>query len=159
MTEFNKHPTHRDVTYIGKEDPFEDRNYGSNLQFVPGQTRSVPVALAARFLAHTDCFEEPAKADEAAAVKTAATKAKKEESEPKKDDDTDAVLKKQKEDEDAKRKKQDEVFMLHNQIDAMTKADIVEFVRTNFKETLDMKMAKGDMQAQAKSLVDRFGVA
>lgn len=149
----SKYPTHREVTYIGKEDPFEDRNYGSRLQFEPGQTRSVPVELAARFLQHTDCFQEP-RATKAEPAKKA-TAAKKEEQ----DDDTAALLKKQQEEADAKRKKQDEVFMLHNQIDSMTKADIVEFVQRNFKETLDMKMAKGDMQAQAKSLVDQFGVA
>lgn len=155
MTATNKQPTHRDVTYIGKEDPFEDRNYGSSLQFEPGQTRSVPVALAARFLQHTDCFEELKAEAAPVAKKAAAIKTEKEQL----DDDAAKQLDQQKKDEDAKRKKNDEVFMLHNQIDAMTKADVADFMLTHFKEKADMKMSKADMQTQAKSLVDQFGVA
>ncbi|SEF28505.1 hypothetical protein ABL840_26735 [Variovorax sp. NFACC27] len=46
------------VKYIGREDPFYDRLYGSNLSFVPGQTRTIPdLDLVAKFLRHSDCFE------------------------------------------------------------------------------------------------------
>lgn len=46
------------VKYIGREDPFYDRLYGSNLPFVPGQVRVITdLDLAAKFLRHDDCFE------------------------------------------------------------------------------------------------------
>lgn len=144
------HPTHKDVTYIGREDPFLDRNYGSGLEFVPGQTRNVPAALAARFLQHTDCFEQP-KPEAAKPAKAAAVV--------KPVDDTQEKLDQQQKDEAARRDKDNKTFELHQQIDSMTKAAVVEFVETNFKEKLDMKLSKADLQSQAKSLVDQFGVA
>ncbi|MEZ2293941.1 hypothetical protein [Variovorax sp. RCC_210] len=46
------------VKYIGREDPFYDRLYGSNLPFVPGQVRVITdLDLVAKFLRHDDCFE------------------------------------------------------------------------------------------------------
>jgi hypothetical protein len=47
------------VKYIGREDPFHDRLYGSNLPFVPGQVRLITdLDLVAKFLRHGDCFEK-----------------------------------------------------------------------------------------------------
>ncbi|CAN7452467.1 hypothetical protein LJR099_003037 [Variovorax paradoxus] len=47
------------VKYIGREDPFYDRLYGSNLPFVPGQVRVITdLDLVAKFLRHDDCFEK-----------------------------------------------------------------------------------------------------
>lgn len=147
--------THRDVTYIGKEDPFVDRNYGSSLEFTPGQTRTVPAALAMRFLAHTDCFKEETK--EAAAPKAA--KAAKTEPDTKKvDEDTQKVLDAKKKEDDERRQKDEKVLEMHMQIDSMTKADVAEFMLTNFKEKADMKQSKADLQALAKNLVSQFGV-
>lgn len=46
------------VKYIGREDPFYDRLYGSNLSFVPQQVRTIgDLDLVAKFLRHSDCFE------------------------------------------------------------------------------------------------------
>ncbi|ADU36223.1 hypothetical protein [Variovorax paradoxus] len=46
------------VKYIGREDPFYDRLYGSNLPFEPGQVRVITdLDLVAKFLRHDDCFE------------------------------------------------------------------------------------------------------
>lgn len=44
------------VTYIGRENPFIERNYGSGLSFEPGQSRTVPDELAAKLLRHGDVF-------------------------------------------------------------------------------------------------------
>lgn len=146
--------THRDVTYIGKEDPFLDRNYGSNLEFVPGQTRSVPAQLAARFLQHTDCFEEAV--DEKPAAKPAAQKAKEQEK-AKEKDDTQKVLEEQEKAKEEQRRKDEQVLEMHMQIDSMTKKDVAEFMLANFKEKADMGKSKADLQAIAKNLVSQFG--
>ncbi|WP_398493395.1 hypothetical protein [Variovorax sp.] len=46
------------VKYIGREDPFYDRLYGSNLSFKPEQVRPInDLDLVAKFLRHSDCFE------------------------------------------------------------------------------------------------------
>jgi hypothetical protein len=46
------------VKYIGREDPFYDRLYSSNLTFVPEQVRTIgDLDLVAKFLRHSDCFE------------------------------------------------------------------------------------------------------
>lgn len=46
------------VKYIGREDPFYDRLYGSNLSFEREQVRVIPdLDLVAKFLRHSDCFE------------------------------------------------------------------------------------------------------
>lgn len=144
------HATHRDVTYIGKENPFVDRNYGSSLEFVPGQTRTVPAALAMRFLAHTDCFKEASAAEKKAApAKTDKTV----------DTDTQKKLDDQKKVEDEQRRKDEQVLDMHQQIDSMTKKDVAEFMLTHFKEKADMAKPKADLQTLAKELVSKFGVA
>lgn len=143
------HATHRDVTYIGKEDPFVDRNYGSRLEFVPGQTRTVPAELAMRFLAHTDCFKEGA--IEAAEKKAAPTK--------KTDEDTQKQLDKQKKEQEQRRDKEAAILDVHQQIDTMTKKDVAEFMLANYKEKADMGKSKAELQAIAKNLVSQFGIA
>ncbi len=46
------------VKYIGREDPFYDRLYGSTLSFEREQVRVIPdLDLVAKFLRHSDCFE------------------------------------------------------------------------------------------------------
>ena len=46
------------VKYIGREDPFYDRLYGSNLSFEREQVRVISdLDLVAKFLRHSDCFE------------------------------------------------------------------------------------------------------
>lgn len=166
MTVTNKHPAHRDVTYIGKEDPFVDRNYGSNLDFVPGQSRTVPAALAARFLLHTDCFEESKGETEAAkaAAKLADDNAKKSEKQlkdelkAKEQEDTDAKLAEQQRLEDERRKREDAIFEQHNLIDGLKKAELLDFIKDNYKEVVDSKRTVPDLRAHAKSLVDAQGI-
>lgn len=145
--------THRDVTYIGRRDRFVDYNYGSNLEFEKGQTRTLPAALAARFLAHTDAFEE-ANAKKSKAAPT--TKAQ--EPEKKVDEETQKKLDEQKKQLEEQRRKDEHVLDMHNQIDAMTKKDVAEFMLANYKEKADMSKSKADLQTIAKNLVSQFGV-
>lgn len=61
------------VKYIGREDPFYDRLYGSNLSFVPQQVRTIgDLDLVAKFLRHSDCFERVVVAPAAAPAPTRA---------------------------------------------------------------------------------------
>lgn len=61
------------VKYIGREDPFYDRLYGSNLSFVPRQVRTIgDLDLVAKFLRHSDCFEQVVVAPAAAPAPTPA---------------------------------------------------------------------------------------
>ncbi|WP_202758263.1 hypothetical protein [Delftia acidovorans] len=62
------------VTYTGNDTPFIDRIYRSRLTFDPGQTRVVPIALAARFLRHSDIFQ-PGKSSEELAAEAASAQA------------------------------------------------------------------------------------
>lgn len=50
-------PTKTPIKYIGHDELYIDRIYGTGLEFAPGQTRDVDFEPARRMLQHTDLFE------------------------------------------------------------------------------------------------------
>lgn len=141
------------VTYTGREDPFVERNYGSALQFVTGQTRIVPVELAVRLLRHADVFE-PAKAvneegSTSDADKPAATG---------QSDDTAtqiaAAAAKATEQASLDNQRQDAV----DQINIMDKDALKDYAHVKYGQPLPKTLSVENMRAKVVGLIDQFGL-
>lgn len=131
------------IKYIFRRERWVDRIYGSGLEFTTGQTRVVPRDLGLKLLRHTDTFTldidalpplEPTEAEQTQAALDAAAKEKEEEA-----------------------RRQDELFAMHDSIDAMDKAALSRFVSDKFQLDLDQSLSIDDMRIEAKALIDRFG--
>lgn len=140
-------PTQLPVKYIFRRPKWKDTIYGTGLEFEIGQTRVLPRDLALKFLRHTDTFE----LDEEALAKGIP--------EPTPEQVTAeavALQAKKKEDDEAA---QAEVFQVHDQIERMgTKEMVAEFALTKYNIPLDKRHTLEALRAEAKGLVDRFGV-
>ncbi len=134
-----------DVTYTGSEEPFVDRIYHSGLNFMPGQTRAVPLALAQRFLRHSDVFSE-GKADKAKPAKKA-----------EQPDDTtqqlaDAAA------ADAKRQEaENNRFDLLQQVERMDKAALRDFAKVHYQQELAPQLGVEKMRDRVRGFIDQFG--
>lgn len=118
------------IRYIGKRETHTDGAYGTRLTWAQGQTLPVPVAAAAKMLAHPDVYQvgDPITEELAPPPDT-----------------------KQSDDED---RLQD----LRDSINVMTKAGLVDFVKTNYRVDLNKSQNIGALRAQAIQLVDQFGI-
>ena len=134
------------VTYTGREDPFIDRNYGSNLAFTQGQTRAVPIELGVKLLRHADVFE--ASTEEAPESEKPAPAV----------DDTGAQLAEA-------AKTQAELDAAHNerqnvvdQVNLMDKDALKEYAHTKYGQPLPKTMSEASMRAKVVGLIDQFGL-
>lgn len=146
------------VTYFGKEDPFVDRIYHSNLTFTPGQTRAVPVALAARFLLHSDVFKE---GDAAAKnVKEKAVEApadKKAEGDTHKDD-TAVLLAEANKEQDKQREQDNARFELLESLESMDAKALRDFALTNYKQKINGTLGEAKVRDQVRGFIDQYGL-
>lgn len=133
------------VTYTGRETPFVERNYGSALQFEPGQTRIVPVELAARLLRHADVFTTGKLAD-AEAVQVPAA------------DNTQAVL------ELADQQKAEQAVIdnqrqdVVDQINLMDKDALKEYAHIKYGQPLTKTLSVENMRAKVVGFIDQYGL-
>lgn len=129
------------VTYIGSDEPFVDRIYHSKLTFEHGQTRSIPAALAHRFLRHTDSFKEGKAA--------------------KKQDPQDDTAQKLEEAAKADAERQDAEnnrFDVLQQIERMDAAALRDFAKVNFKQDIHHKVGLEKARDMVRGFVDQFGM-
>lgn len=144
------------VTYTGSDDPFVDRIYHSGLTFANGQTRQLPVALAHRFLRHSDVFKEASEEVE----KPKESAKKKGESNAgvlKKDDDTQSQLdaaasadKKREEQENAR-------FDLLQQVERMDKTGLRDLAKVNWGQNIHHSTSLENMRDIVRGFIDQFG--
>ena len=132
------------VSFCGAADSFVDNLYGTGLEFFKDQPRELPHDLAAKFLYHEGQFER------ANPPKDAKKKAA--------GDDTNAVLADAAAKQKAKDESLDAVFNAQNQIANMTKAGLIEYALTQYRQTVDPKLKVDAIRAQVSGFVDQFGV-
>ena len=133
------------VKYIFRRPRWVDRIYGTELEFVTGQTRLLPHDLALKFLRHTDTFEI-----DAGFVDTAPAKSPQQQ--------TDEALEDAEAARKAQQEREQEIFMLHDQIDQMDKDALAQYAHDKFNVPLNKRHSIADLRVEAKALVDRFGV-
>lgn len=132
------------VSFCGAADSFVDNLYGTGLEFFKDQPRALPHDLAAKFLYHEGQFKRADLPKDT--KKKAAT------------DDTDAVLADAATKQKAKDEALDVVFNTQNQIANMTKAGLIEYALTQYRQTVDPKQKVDVIRAQVSGFVDQFGV-
>jgi len=134
------------VTYIGRDESFYDRLYGSKLTFKAGQTRAVPPELARSFLKHADQFERGTVLSQAqASVQTPQA------------DDTDALLNQAKAEQDADRLQRSDLQDLYDRVNTMDKQALAEYARNNYRQELDQKASTAKLRAQVVGFIDQYG--
>jgi hypothetical protein len=145
------------VKYIFRRPRWVDAIYGTGLEFTTGQVRKLPAELALKFLRHTDTFvRAEAPPEQQHERQQQLTDAQRRELE---------VAKEQQELLEAKKKQQEDEAAyeqarhdLMQQFEAMTKDALIAFAREKYDVVLDKSMNKEGLKAEARSLVDRFGV-
>ena len=150
------------VKYIGKREPWYDRNYGSGLSFNCKQTRALPWNIARKLLRHSDLFEEvKGKAEDA----DKAEKTDKSPVEPatvddpsKTEDDTQALIDEQEAKDKAELAKQNEIQNMRDQVGLMDKATIEQFALERYQHKFPSKTTLPKMREAAVSLIDQYEV-
>ena len=132
------------VVYIGRERPFVDRIYGTRLDWMPGQARALPAALAAKFLRHRDCFKQG---------KVQA----KQEAKPPVDDTAQKLDEAAKRDE-AQREEQDGKFLLIEQLRKMDAAGLKAWAKQNIGETFKGNPSLATIQERVFAHIEAHGV-
>lgn len=137
------------VQYIGRRDRWQDTIYRTGLYFDAGQVRAVPINVARKLLRHPDLFAEVAGPAEASSAAEAVDHA---------DDDTAALLEQGKHEADKVEQSLTEIQALYDEIDRMDKPGLLHFAKTQYKQDLDARRSVANLRAEAKSMIDRFGV-
>jgi type IV secretory pathway VirB10-like protein len=146
------------VKYIFRRPRWVDTIYGTGLEFTTDQVRKLPAHLALKFLRHTDTFvradalppeQQQERQQELTDEQRRELEAAKEQQE------LLEAKKKQQEDEAAYEQARHDLMQ---QFEAMTKDALVAFAREKYDVTLDKSLNKEALKAEARSLVDRFGV-
>ena len=132
------------VTYTGKEDPFVDRNYGTGLTFEHGQTRTVPAALAQRFLQHKDVFK---RGEALAEAPKAAVPA----------DDTAELLAEAKQAEEAAREDVESTYLLIEQVKGMDKEALRDWAKQHLKDPLPGNATLATLQKRVIDQIEMYG--
>lgn len=147
------------VTYVGKDDPYKDRMYRTGLTFTPGQTRALPSALAARFLRHSDVFqEEDAAKSEIAQAPAAAVIAPATTSQEPNKDDTAALLEKQDQQQSDERAKEDAHYALLEQLEKMDRQGLINWAQDTYKQKIPGNLGVAKARDMAKGFVDQYGM-
>lgn len=136
------------VTYIHRRDEWDDRNYGTGLTFVKGQTRYLPLEVALKLLRHQDLFEK----HQGEAVSEAGTVAI-----PAVDDGTAASLLQAGKEQAQLHAEQNALMDLHDSVNQMGKDELAQYAMTNFKQTLDKRQKLDVMRTQVNQFLDQFG--
>lgn len=139
------------VTYIGNDTPFIDRIYRSRLTFDPGQTRAVPIALAARFMRHSDIFR-------AADAEGETTVPADEQAPAQQPDDTAAQLEAAQKAEDDRRLQEEARFNVLQQIEKMDKQALRDWAQQSYRQDLPGNLGLDKMRDRVRGFVDQFGV-
>lgn len=140
------------VTYTGTDTPFIDRIYRSRLTFDPGQTRVVPIALAARFLRHSDIFQEAAPEGEGVGQTAAPVPTQQ-------PDDTAALLEAAKKSEEERRVQEEARFNVLQQIEKMDKQALRDWTKQTYKLDLPGNLSLDKMRERVRGMVDQYGSA
>ncbi len=136
------------VTYTGRDDPFIDRLYRSGLTFTTDQTRTVPPALAARFLQHTDVFKRAGEAA-AAEVVTQTTSTT---------DDTQQQLDEAQKKQDEQQQLDDARFALLDQLDGMDKSSLIDWAAVKYQQKIHPNTGEAKVREQVKGFIDQYGM-
>lgn len=137
------------VHYIGRRPRWHDTIYRTGLYFDAGQVRAVPVEVARKLLRHKDLFAELQETDDDPPYFDLAEPV---------DDDTAALLELGKHKADKVEQSLTEIQALYDEIDRMDKPGLLHFAKTQYKQDLDARRSVANLRAEAKSMIDRFGV-
>lgn len=155
------------VQYVGREEPYTDRLYGSNLTFSPNQVRRMPGELAMRFLRHADVFLRVA--DQEAVAQTAAPAAPL--VAPKPDaalvaegafavattDDTAAVLEQAKLDKAKEDTETDRTQDVIDQLGDMGKDALQDFALVHYGQKVPKNLSVENMRTRVGDMVRQYG--
>ena len=132
------------VIYIGRETPFVERNYGSNLSFEPGQSRIVPSELANKLLRHADVFKVVSQPESAPAALA--------------NDDTEHALKQSEEKKVEQDAKENQRQDLVDQVNLMDKDALKEFAQSKYGQPLSKTLHVDNMRARVVGFIDQYGM-
>jgi hypothetical protein len=118
------------VKYIGKRETYTDGAYGSHIQFVRGESRPVPAAIAAKLLKHTDVYE-PGDAVEMPASLPVAK---------------------------AKNFEEDDNQDMRDAISRMDKDALISHAKTHYNVTLGKNNSVDTLRSKVTGLFDQYGV-
>ena len=130
------------VTYIYRDDEWIDRNYGTGLTFVKGQTRHLPPEIADKLLRHQDLFERGNSSSIAPDA-----------------DNTDVALEQSSKDAAKQHDEANALMDLHDSVRLMGKDELVQYALTNFNQSLDKRQKVEAMRAQVSQFLDQFGAS
>lgn len=136
------------VQYIGREEPFIERNYRSNLTFMPEQTRNVPAELAGRLLRHADVFK-PAEAT-----------AEQPDANSNLDDQGDDTAKQLALAEAEKADAEKKLMQLQDlilQVNVMDKDALKDYAQTKYGQALPKTLSVENMRAKVAGMIEQFG--
>ena len=133
------------VKYVGREEDFEERNYGSGLTFDIGQSRNVPPELADQLLRHADVFTRGDEVKEKRSKKVS---------------EAEDTAEKLAEANEAKRLLDEAEFERYNlidQINLMNEETLQSYAMTKYGQPLDKELSLGEMRLKVGSMIDQFG--
>lgn len=151
------------IKYIGRKPKYTDFLHRTSLTFTTGQVRELPVALANKFLRHTDLFavaDEAAQKqqDDEAKIEAPVTNAQQGHV-TKPEDDTAAVLEAAQKQQDEQAQKDQERGELLDQIRIMTKPELLTLAKDRWNQVLHKNLSLENARERVIQFVDQYGAA
>lgn len=140
-----------EVRYIGNEQAWFDRLYGSQMWFERGKVYRLQHKFSRKLLAHSDLFEQVF--DEELKNSESKNKGDNQNSNPTAND-----LNEQNDDNISEEEQQNALFDLFTRIDQMNKDALATFILENFNQKVNGRSSEQTLREQAKNLIDRFGM-
>lgn len=145
------------VQYIGRKPTYTDLLYGTGLTFVPNQVRTLPARLAAKFLRHSDLFQQELQGDEQ--QNEQAQKPDQSDTPPKLEDNTAAVLAAAQKQQDEQAQKDLERAGLMDQVRTMTKPELQTLAKDRWNQVLAKNLTLESTRERVLQFVDQYGAA
>jgi hypothetical protein len=125
---------HQSIAYVGRREKHKDTTYGTG-EWVKGQSKSVPLAIAAKLLRHPDVYQQSAESeDDGAEVVTPPTV------------EADEAI------------KEAAVQEAVDAVQAMGAEALHTFAEQNFNVKLDRRKSAENLRLDAQQLIYRFGM-
>lgn len=122
------------VKYVGKRDSYADGTYGTRIVWAKGETQLVPADKAELMLRHPDVY-----------VKGETTK------------DTSVAKVEEPKKKDKKESEEDQAQELRDAVQAMNKAALQQYAKTNFQIDLDKSKPVAALRSEVIGLIDQYG--
>lgn len=139
------------VRYIGDEQAWFDRLYGSQMWFERGKVYRLQHKFSRKLLAHSDLFEQVP--DEELENSESENNGDNQEH-----SENGNQANGQNDDNTSEEEQQNALFDLFARIDQMDKDALSVFILENFSQKVDGRLSEQTLREQAKNLIDRFGM-